>query len=450
MNHNELQIQKDNNEIPSFTLDRGKYFESLLIEIQKYNMMDEEKLSQLYNRIQLLLKEQIDKYTSHESSSVRIETAQGILASIYYTIGAKLKEATSIEEQMNLVLRMDMNELFKQGQKLLISKVESTKGMLIELQSLSMLPNIAYYDTLMKGIPEFFIEYDYKYAAQESPGSIDYPLLYDPMDITGIEYLNEYLSHLLIEHTICSQVPSGAIEKLMKVYSINYKEDLFNVCELVLTNLIGKRLLHKSLPKETEIETFVEALLSISNEERSLLEQQLQLKSKEELKQLYQNALDEVLDTFVIHDETLRRYLENGLEKIISYTKFSIENQTLHRVFLSLDEPYVTKENNSFSEVKSLEDDKLRTYIEEINKCSQLDDKINLLRKDMMSVSDFGVIINECFTLNELNYVFDNLQEVELLALNQKINHDFEYQGERYFKGSWEEKLRYYINTRWI
>ena len=48
--------------------------------------------------------------------------------------------------------------------------------------------NYAYNDTVGYGIPLFFKEYKSEFEAHNTPGSIDYPLFQDKMELVGVEY----------------------------------------------------------------------------------------------------------------------------------------------------------------------------------------------------------------------------------------------------------------------
>ena len=62
-----------------------------------------------------------------------------------------------------------------------------------------LIRNVALRDTL-ENIGEFFKRYDYRSMAHEIPCSIDYPLCHQVEESTpGIDYIEEYLSRLLIE-----------------------------------------------------------------------------------------------------------------------------------------------------------------------------------------------------------------------------------------------------------
>ena len=52
---------------------------------------------------------------------------------------------------------------------------------------------------LNMALPLFFKLYDKKFAAHEISGSIDYPLYLEEINLSGVEFIAEYLRRISIE-----------------------------------------------------------------------------------------------------------------------------------------------------------------------------------------------------------------------------------------------------------
>ena len=79
------------NSIKPEALDKKHYLSSFLREAYRQGLLNDVELEGIQMQILHLLARQTERYTGGESSSVRVETAQGLLLSIFYSIGLYLK-----------------------------------------------------------------------------------------------------------------------------------------------------------------------------------------------------------------------------------------------------------------------------------------------------------------------------------------------------------------------
>lgn len=462
------EIQK-NCTIVTSDLDQGHYFEALFKKAMEYSLITEASAKLVQTKLQDLLKKQIERYTSFQSSSVTIERAQSILASIYYTLGVALKGEELVEQQLSFLCSGEFELLMSRGQELIMEKIKESKRILKELQNEAVLfPNIAYKETLMKGIPVFFDYYDYKFAAHETPGSIDYPLSYDAMDTTGIEYIYEFLSHLSLENQCCKQFENIQLRQLLKGYWGNYKEDLFNVYELVLTNLLGKQLLQGQM-KHAEMEQEVISQVEMDHEvisqrqmKQAKMDQEIinqaginqevinqdvlkqgedilltweeieslylyfkDMEEKEFKKLLYQ-SFDSLASTLGIVEEGQHNYLIRAVEGIASRIKQGLMLGTLDKVFITIQVNKVDQEKKEFMNGPIMEDEKLRELIEEFKECEETTQKINLMKEYVTNLFDYVELVKECFFEEEYEEVFNLLNDTERQELiSQRVPNEF-------------------------
>jgi len=404
-------------QIDSKKLVRGEYFESLLSEASENNVLSSDEIKNIQLGLLTLLSKQIDRYTSKESSSVRIENAQSILQSISYTIGMALKAAGDADNAIYLLKTGNIEDIYSKGVEVIKSYLEKTKLLSDQLRADDFtVNNYAYYDTVHKGIPVFFSCYDWRFSANDSAGSIDYPLSFDKMDISGVEYIYEYLYHLSLENKICSKFPLSDIECLMKNHSKHYNEDLINVYELVLSNLLGRSLLGYS-PEE----------LAITDADRNTLEIQLgQLNSNEIDAKLY-SAFDNVMSDMNINDDSDKDYLKKILPDIVFRIKHNLSMKKLEKVFISLysDEDIVEEINaDGFVDGDQMEDEKLRQLIDEISACRHLSEKISMVKLHVKSLSDLMEVLGACFFEGEFIEVFKLLDINELGVIKRLLEEE--------------------------
>jgi len=352
------------------------------------------------------LKKQTDKYTSGDSSSVRVEIAEQITQSIYYCIGAYLKTVPEVNQQIDILKQDEVESLLNKGMEVTKVYLDKSKLLLKMIKSKCLgVNNQAYQDTISKGI--FFSEYDFGFGAHEIPGSIDYPLSIDSYDLLGIEYIYEYLLHLGFENDFCSNYSDNDIEVLLRGYNKDYAEILINIYELVLTNALGCSILGKTG-------------LDITEDDRKVLQQKLVVYTSEELVSELESRFQALCIKFNIINNQELKYLNLIIKPLSSRIEKSLEFGKLDTVFITLKEK--TEEDLLYYEDGfQMEDDELRYLIEELQECRFLEDKIEIIQQNIRSLSDLIEVLEECFYGDEIYKVFELLGTNELFELRKLV-----------------------------
>jgi hypothetical protein len=186
------------------------YFTSLLQEAYRVNLLSEPELNRIQAEALSLLARQVDAFTGGRSSSVKVETAANIWESVFYTIGFYLKSFSDLNLALKIIKENSLLQLYKRGRKLVEIQFYKAKQLFTTIQgNCPVINNYAYNATIEKGIPLFFATYDLNFAAHETPGSIDYPVSNDQMELVGIEYISGYLKKLFWENRFCQKFSKG-------------------------------------------------------------------------------------------------------------------------------------------------------------------------------------------------------------------------------------------------
>lgn len=220
-------------------LQEPHYFESLLREARLSGLVSESEWNLLQIQLGSLLAAQSLRYTRGESSSVKIETAQNLLQSIFYSIGAYLKTIPDPEAGIARLKEFGASELFRMGQNRIQEKLKNANTLYTEISASRIrTKNIAYNDTLDSGIPAFFSGYDPEFGGHETPGMIDYPAGGPPIRAAGVDYMEEYLGRLLLESRLCSKFSAEQIHAVMSRAHPGYEELLLNIGEVIEAGLL--------------------------------------------------------------------------------------------------------------------------------------------------------------------------------------------------------------------
>lgn len=404
-------------QIDSTKLIREEYFESLLIEATDKEVMSLDEVRGIQLGLLTLLSEKIERYTSKESSSVRIENAQNILTSINYTVSMALKATGDVDSAVYMLKTEAIEGIYSKGTEVIKDYFEKAKFLSDKLRADDFtINNYAYYDTVHKGIPMFFSFYDWKFAANDTTGSIDYPLSFDNMDISGVEYIYEYLYHLSLENKCCSRFAPSDIELLMKRHSRHYKEDLINLYELVLSNLLGRSLLGYSMKE-----------LDITGADREMLKMQLEGLNSEEIDAKLYSAFEEIMYDMNITESSDKEYLKKVLPDLVFRIKQNLSMQKLQKVFIPLHITEVADNviiEDRFVDGAQMEDEKLRELIAEISGCRKLSDKLLMVKTYVKSIADLKEVLDVCFFADEFTEVFKLLDTRELGVIKHLLEEE--------------------------
>ncbi|MGY0373341.1 DUF6179 domain-containing protein [Clostridium sp. JNZ J1-5] len=419
-------------------LSKEHYFQSLLKVSNSNNLLNIKEIEGIQLQVVNILTETVGYYTKNKSSSVRVEIAEQIMLSIYYTLGLFLKNQSTVKKSIILIKEKEIKYLFAQGEKILKDKVDECERLLeIVKETRLKTENYAYIDTIDYGIPLFFKEYDIRFASHETPGAIDYPLAIDERDLVGVEYIEDYLNKMIFENKFCSYFDSSEIEALLKGFNQDSNHMLINIFQLVFTNYLGCILAGKE-----------ESSLEIVKGDRSYLKSIMKNLSQAESMRLILGAAEKLSQKLLIKDKSFTEYINKTACKIAHEIKRYIETDTLENIFITLNKP----ERNvlKYEDGKSLDDSKFRNITEEIRDCNRVEDKIEIIREEFHSLKDFiDVFSSDCIFDDEFIDIFKALDDFEVALLIKSISNDKvldAYYGTESEK-EWHEKFNKYLES---
>ena len=273
-------------------------------------------------RLISLLAWQTEKYTKGESSSVTVETAQELLASLRYTL------AIAAEEMHIPWERLLTEELIRRGQELLQGRLERAKQLWAAAgRTAPGLRNVYYADTL-RGIGDYFKRYDLYFFAHMKPPCIDYPLLVAADEaLQGLDFTEEYLKRMLTENLILSRFDGGAVGALLRTVHGGIEEAYLNLCEQPLTNALGLTLLGKDVRS-----------LSTGKAEQEGLLYLLRSRTREQRRQLLRGAAIKLCGELQISDAWSRGYVTAFAESLLPRLGAALSAEDLSNIFIAVSE----------------------------------------------------------------------------------------------------------------
>ncbi len=398
---------------PIGSSDAIRYFHYLIEEGFRLSYLNSGDLEGIQYQLVKLLTDRFTLYTGGQSSSVPVDKGQNIQQSVFYTIGYYLKSLHDPFLCFDVLKKDTLSTLYSSGKDLLKDDLIRTKELLHSIQSSRFKTDVlAYNDTIGEGLSLFFTLYDIDFGAHESPGSIDYPLSNDKMNLTGIDYMDGYLKKLQLENEFCNLFPQDELQFLMRGYDPQYKELLFNIFDLILNNAIGCVLLGRE-----------ELHLDITDYDRNYLQKEFAALTREETDKLVEDALFRLCGMLSIMNPKLIKYLAFSAVKLKVRLNNALKYESLHHLFLSMG--YETEGTIHFNDKQMLDNDTFRQFADEIRECQLISDKLVLFKRAPLSFTDLiDLLEGDCFFDNEFFDVFQTLEELQIALLVKKLPAD--------------------------
>ena len=242
-------------------------------------------------------------YTSKESTSITYERAQQLMEAVLYSIREAEKAG-----QFSLIQKDELSteRMYAIGVKCVEDKTKEAldlyNGIMIHFSSYG---NQCLYDTVVKGLPEFFKWYDCRYDPQNTILTLDYPILMDISEQTGIDKIYDFLFCIQLEQIFLNKFPPEYVMEILSKYDKQYKLMIENLCEIVLMNVISHMLAGKEI-----------FILDFEPEEYLKMQTLIQKENLSDLREKLKNAVKVLVREYYENDEKLMEYLYKAVDNI--------------------------------------------------------------------------------------------------------------------------------------
>lgn len=254
------------------------------------------------------------KYTSMESSSITYEKARMLMDSVIYC----LDECNKIPEEDREYTdeKMNTKNIYEQGLQYVYKKVLKSKDLYDEIiRDFHSYNCRNYYDTIINGIPNFFLWYDPVFKPQDHILTLDYPTIKPLGNLCGVDAIYQYLCSIKLEWQFLNAFPDETIMALLHRMMPDY-EELFldNVCSQVLRNAIACVIVEKPIGMLKIEADDLEIIKSFFNlKSRESINSSIQMITKQIVKHgFFTNAL--LLDYLLLDSEDFTILLENAIK----------------------------------------------------------------------------------------------------------------------------------------
>lgn len=260
-----------------------------------------------------------EKYTSHESTSITYEKAEQLMGAVLYCIH-ELWESGGNAPSLNK--KLSEQRAYEMG----AAYVREKTGKALDLYN-RILPEFCHYenkclyDTFVKGIPEFFKWYDIQFEPQNTILTLDYPLLKDISEYTGIDKIFEFIKSIGLEQKFLKLFPAGYVINILSKDNRNWQESMDNICEIVFTHVIGHIMLGKSL-----------TVIELKETDYFYMQEMFEQIALEDIKKHLEVTLEIYIKNYYENDRELLNYLSGAISGIVVRLKNAADNKVLGNI----------------------------------------------------------------------------------------------------------------------
>ncbi len=377
------------------------YFSSFVSEAENCGETDSNFTEKTKMSCLEVLAEKCNDFTGGESTSVRAETAENIMKSMFFCLDLYMKNIPDENLAIESLKTVPVRVMYLKGKAIADKKIKIAKMLFAQTYKNAIVTdNYAYNATLLKGgLYKFFKFYNADYAAHEIPASIDYPLANPVTGLSGVEYIVKYLQNLYNENVFCSYFDEQSVSRLLNGYDSESSELLVNIFEIVLTQCIGCILANKN-PFE----------LYVSENDVENLQRKLKLISREDRIDAVLLAYKALAKGMGLKSKSLLAYCEKTVKNILQNLFHALKTDTLGKMFIvpkdkEIDGEFLQSDDRC-------DDDEYSVIAEMITQSGDISEKIQVIKSRVTSISDLEDLIFDCdFSREEIMEVLRIIPE---------------------------------------
>lgn len=403
---NELEIRKY---ILDSDADGKHYFTSLVTKAREKGLIRDAEYSVIQEELLLILADRTFKFNDRKSSSVTVANAKGLLNSVIYTVGLKLKTCPSADAAVKALRSESVKDMFTEGNKIVHQKLNMCRSLQkLLLSRLFKTHNKFIRACLEDELNEFFETYQPDYFAQGD----DLWFAYEPYagfpDLAGIEFIEQYLRDADAENTFCLHFDSDDIHHLLCGITPEYPLAPMNIFEPVILSCIGL-ILNGRNPSG----------LDLSATDTFNIYDLFTGKTKDEIRKLILSACEKLPEYFYLEDN-VKEYILRIIPKLIITVENAANKEILDKVFVRPaypeNAPYITMAN-----APGMSDVDYRMMISKLELMQPGDDRVSLILSSVMNTDDLTDAVHDAaLTDKETASLVDRLEYKDFVLLYAK------------------------------
>ncbi len=400
-------------------LNQYRYTLSLLQEGIRIGVLDEPTINHIQIEIASILKDLIRRYTKGESSSVRTETAEKLMNSVFYALDAYMTSFNDPEQSLACLKTESILKIYEKGIRLITLCMADAKMLYREIRQKKLdVPFEVYNTSIDEALPGFFKNYGIVFEAHDTACVLDYPLVFDDMNRQGVYYIRNYLANLSTETEFCRLFNKEDILKLFinygRLYRIDFQKTPLNIFEVIINNTFFSVLAGNHGSR-----------LDISLSEAEFLRSRLGKKKPAELSLQVDEAFAKIMADLQINGIKLRNYLARYQRLFYPRLLNAVKNDSLLHMIVTKTDPESETGSIAFQTGSKMDELSFEILIQHLMAMSDIGEKIDQIVSNVHSVEDFMDLFQaDCLYGDEFGQLFNVLGDVELAVLGKVVFFD--------------------------
>lgn len=170
-----------------------------------------------------------ERYTAYESTSVTYEKAEQLMGAVLYCIREGEEADRGLPSAGN---SLPAKEAYERGLRAVRQKTRDALNLYHTLlPDFCAYGNTFLYDTVVKGLPEFFRWYDTEFCPQDTILTLDYPVEQDLSGCCGVDKIWKYIRCILLEQQYLARFSQQYVIEMLKEWNPSYMDTPVNLCE---------------------------------------------------------------------------------------------------------------------------------------------------------------------------------------------------------------------------
>lgn len=260
-----------------------------------------------------------EKYNENENTSITYERAEQLMEAVLYCIQEMdLSDCNAITPRG----KMSAQQAYESGYKAVVKKVRDALDIYNDvLTGFTGYGNDCLYDTVIKGIPEFFKWYDAEFEPQNTVLTLDYPVLKDLSAYHGIDRIYEFLSCIRMEKVFLELFSEDYIINVLCKYNCYYQDMVENICGIVYMVVICHILAQKPLSEQ-----------AFSGLDYKRIQHALFQTDGKDMKKQLTETTKALVEKFYGNNSILSEYLSVSIDDIIIRLEMAVNSGIIEQI----------------------------------------------------------------------------------------------------------------------
>lgn len=268
-----------------------------------------------------IVAELANEFVSGDSTSITYERAQVLMEGVLYCLN---EYEQSAESGNYLQKDMTVRAAYELGRRMVWNKASRLREIYNRLtENFDDYGMICLRDTFITGIAGVMKRYDARFSPQETLLTLDYPVLMDLSELSGVDAVYEYVQCIRCEQQFLGKFDDSYIRAILRCYHREYEHLFENICHIVMLNLLGHIILQKALTDQV-----------FTEEELQKISWMIMEQTEEDTEKYITGCIQSLIEKYYSGNFLLKKYLNEDVHAMTIRIRFNLSIGHPEKVFL--------------------------------------------------------------------------------------------------------------------